>query len=67
MSKTEWTIETARWRQTSHVVPTSEWAAYRTLLVEERDAGRVFGWTAIPHRDGVQVICTHQAEQLQAS
>lgn len=38
----------------------SEWKEYRQLLVEERVAGRVVGWTNVPRDDGrVLVLVTH--------
>jgi hypothetical protein len=63
MGKREWTVETARWRQTSHIVAHDYWRTYMNELAVERDAGRVFGWTCIRWDDGVQVICTHRAER----
>lgn len=60
-----WEVETAKFRQTAHFVPSSDWPEYREYLVREREAGRVFGWTTISVDRGVKVIATHLAELTQ--
>lgn len=57
-----WSVQTGAYRQTKHFVPQCDWQEYSDYLAAEKKAGRVIGWTAIPHPRGVSVIATHCAE-----
>ena len=64
----EWDVPVGSCRQTAQKMTRAAWYEYRLVLISERDAGRVVGWTVIPTPDGyVKVICTHRAEGLGCS